>query len=71
MRDWLSPLRHANWSLNWPSDLNAAVEYDPVTNTRRLTPEFINHFLEYNNWSISREFLAAFPELSGRIRVHD
>ncbi|KAK5053121.1 hypothetical protein LTR84_002095 [Exophiala bonariae] len=71
MRDWLSQLKSTNWSVNWPHDLNAAIAHDPVTNTRKLTPKFIEHVLEYDNWSVSRDFLNAFPELTGRIRVHE
>jgi len=71
MRDWLSQHGKANWSINWPFDRDTAIEQDLVTNVRRLTNKFIEHIREYDNWSISREFLHAFPELSGRIRVHD
>jgi hypothetical protein len=71
MRDWLSQLGKANWSINWPFDQTAAIEHDLVTNIRRLTAKFIAHIRKYDNWSVSREFLQAFPELSGRIRVHD
>jgi len=71
MRDWLSRLKSTNWSLNWPHDFDTAVMRDPVTNTRKLTAQFIEHFLEYDNWSISGEALSAFPELIGRIRCHE
>lgn len=71
MRDWLAKLKDGHWSLNWLHGLNTAVMRDPGTNTRKLTPKFIEHFLEYDNWSISRESLSGFPELTGRIRVHE
>ena len=45
--------------------------HDPVKNMRQLTPKFIEHLLEHDNWSISREALNAFPELTGRIRRHE
>jgi len=71
MRDWLSFVSKDTWSINWPFDQHAAIEQDPVTNTRSLTPKFIEHIRNYENWSVSRQFLQAFPELTGRIRVHD
>jgi len=43
--------------------------YSPRARPRDECPkankQFIEHICEYDNWSISREFLHAFPELSG------
>jgi hypothetical protein len=71
MRDWLSELSKANWTVNWPLDREAAIERDPTAGKTRLTAKFIDHISDYDNWSVSRDFLIAFPELSGRIRIHD
>ena len=71
MRDWLSELSKAKWSVNWKLEGEAACERDPITGTTRLTAEFIAHISDYDSWSVHSSFLDAFPELSGQIRTHD
>ncbi|EXJ81735.1 hypothetical protein A1O1_07800 [Capronia coronata CBS 617.96] len=71
LRDWLTPLMQARWSVNWPHDLDAAIELDPVTGARVLTSHFMAHVSEYDNWSVGPSFLDAFPEVAGQIRIHE
>jgi len=51
--------------------MDAAIERDSVTGAMVLTPEVIAHVAVYNNWSVGSSFLAAFPDVAGRIKVHD
>ena len=71
LRDWLSELIKASWSVNWPHGTDAAVKEDPLTGLKTLSNDFIDHASRYENWSVGDSFIEAFPELSGRIRVHD
>lgn len=71
LRDWLTPLIRAGWSVNWPYGMDAAIEQDPATGATVLTPRFMEHVSEYNNWSVARCFLEDFPEVAGQIRLHE
>ncbi|KAL2434710.1 hypothetical protein ABEF95_000208 [Exophiala dermatitidis] len=71
LRDWLTPLKRAEWSINWPHGLDAAIMRDDATGATVLTPSFMEHAGDYDNWSVSRVFLDDFPEVAGRIRIHD
>lgn len=71
MRDWLSELGKAKWTVNWAFGLDAAMERSPTTGKTTLSARFIEHISDYDSWSVSSDFLNAFPEVSGRIRVHD
>ncbi|KIX05360.1 uncharacterized protein Z518_06232 [Rhinocladiella mackenziei CBS 650.93] len=70
LRDWLTSLNEANWTVNWPHGIDSAVEQDPVTGATVLTSRFIDHVTNSNNWSVGISFLNAFPEVAGRIRIH-
>jgi hypothetical protein len=70
LRDWLTPLAEAKWTVNWPYGLEEAVEHTP-TGVTRLSRRFVDHAMVYDNWSVGRNFLETFPEVTGRIRVHD
>jgi hypothetical protein len=69
LRDWLTALVEAKWSVNWPHGIDVAVEQDPVTGTNRLTSRFMKHVTHYDNWSVDRSFLTVFPEVTGQIRI--
>ncbi|KAJ9609234.1 hypothetical protein H2204_015643 [Knufia peltigerae] len=71
LRDWLTPLIKCNWSVNWHHDMDAAVQQSPVTGARVLTPRFVEHVTDYDNWSVGGVFLKTFPEVAGKIKVHD
>ncbi|EXJ77032.1 hypothetical protein A1O3_10189 [Capronia epimyces CBS 606.96] len=71
LRDWLTPLVRAGWSVNWQYGLDAAIERDPATGSTVLTADFIEHVSDYNNWSVARSFLEDFPEVVGQIRIHE
>jgi len=71
LRDWLTPLINCNWSVNWPHGTDAAVERSPTTGAMILTSRFTEHVTDYDNWSVGRTFLEHFPEVAGRIRLHD
>ncbi|KAG9768302.1 hypothetical protein KCU88_g7244, partial [Aureobasidium melanogenum] len=71
LRDWLTPLKRAEWSINWPQGLDAAIMRDDATGATVLTPSFMEHAGDYDNWSVARVFLDDFPEVAGRIRIHD
>lgn len=71
LRDWLTPLIKCNWSVNWHHDMDAAVQQSPVTGARVLTPRFVEHVTDYDNWSVGGVFLKTFPEVAGKIKMHD
>ncbi|KIX96300.1 uncharacterized protein Z520_08078 [Fonsecaea multimorphosa CBS 102226] len=71
LRDWLTPLIQAEWGVNWPHDLDLAVEQDALTGATVLTQKFIDHVVVYDNWSVGSRFLITFPEVAGRIRIHE
>ncbi|KAI1612654.1 hypothetical protein EDD36DRAFT_452246 [Exophiala viscosa] len=71
LRDWLTPLINCNWSVNWRHGMDAAVERSPTTGATILTSRFTKHVTDYDNWSVGRTFLEHFPEVAGRIRLHD
>ena len=70
LRDWLTPLIEAEWSVNWPYPVELAVERDPLTGGTVLTKKFQEHVTIYDNWSVTSLFLNAFPEVAGRIRIY-
>ncbi|KAL2434176.1 hypothetical protein ABEF95_014926 [Exophiala dermatitidis] len=70
LRDWLTPLKRAEWSINWPHGMDAAIMRDDATGATVLTPSFMEHAGDYDNWSVARVFLDDFPEVAGRIRIH-
>ncbi|KAK5246697.1 hypothetical protein LTR20_007368 [Exophiala xenobiotica] len=69
LQDWLTPLIQANWSVNWPHGLEAAVQQSPRTGAKTLTSSFIEHVTNSDNWSVGGRFLDFFPELAGQIRI--
>jgi hypothetical protein len=71
LRDWLTPLIEAEWSVNWPHPVEMAVEHDSLTGTTVLTQRFHDHVTRYDNWTVAAQFLSAFPELAGQIRLHE
>ncbi|KIW93564.1 uncharacterized protein Z519_06169 [Cladophialophora bantiana CBS 173.52] len=71
LRDWLTPLIQAEWGVNWPHGLDSAVEQDVLMGTTVLTQKFIEHVTIYDNWSVGSRFLVTFPEVVGRIRIHE
>ena len=60
LRDWLTPLIEARWSVNWPHGLNTAIEHDPSTGATILTRRFVEHVTTYDNWSVGSVFLETF-----------
>ncbi|KAK5220079.1 hypothetical protein LTR96_006259 [Exophiala xenobiotica] len=71
LRDWLTPLINCNWSVNWHHGMDAAVQRSPNTGATVLTSKFIHHVTDYDNWSVGSTFLETFPEVIGKIRIHD
>ncbi|EXJ54635.1 hypothetical protein A1O7_09976 [Cladophialophora yegresii CBS 114405] len=71
LRDWLTPLIEAEWSVNWPHSVEMAVERDSSTGGTVLTQRFHDHVTRYDNWSVAGRFLSAFPEVAGQIRLHE
>ncbi|ETI20270.1 hypothetical protein G647_08304 [Cladophialophora carrionii CBS 160.54] len=71
LRDWLTPLIEAEWSVNWPHSVEMAVERDSLTGATVLTQRFHEHVTRYDNWSVAGRFLIAFPEVAGQIRLHE
>ena len=71
LRDWLTPLIEAQWSVNWLHPVEMAVERDSLTGATVLTQRFHEHVTIYDNWSVASRFLNAFPEVGGRIRIHE
>ncbi|KAK5188955.1 hypothetical protein LTR92_011047 [Exophiala xenobiotica] len=71
LRDWLTPLINCNWSVNWQHGMDAAVQRSPKTGATVLTSKFILHVTDYDNWSVGSTFLETFPEVEGKIRIHD
>jgi len=71
LQDWLTPLIQANWSVNWPHGMEAAVQRSPTTGLQVLTSGFIQHVTNFDNWSVGGAFLDVFPELAGQIRIFD
>jgi hypothetical protein len=71
LRDWLTPLIEAEWSVNWPHPVDMAVERDPLTGGAVLSQKFHDHVTVYDNWSVTSAFLKSFPEVAGRIRIHE
>jgi hypothetical protein len=71
LRDWLTPLIDCNWSVNWHHGMDAAVQRSPNTGATVLTSKFIHHVTDYDNWSVGSTFLETFPEVIGKIRIHD
>ncbi|KIW13954.1 hypothetical protein PV08_06735 [Exophiala spinifera] len=71
LRDWLTPLIKCNWSVNWHHGMEAAVQQSLVTGAKVLTPRFIEHVTDYDNWSVGSVFLETFPEVVGKIKIHD
>ncbi|KIW62405.1 hypothetical protein PV04_10583 [Phialophora macrospora] len=71
LRDWLTPLIQAEWSVNWPHSVEMAVEHDSLTGTTVLTQMFHDHVTKYDNWTVAAQFLNAFPEVAGQIRLHE
>jgi len=71
LRDWLTPLINCNWSVNWQHGMDAAVERSQTTGATVLTSRFIHHVTDYDNWSVGSTFLETFPEVIGKIRIHD
>lgn len=71
LRDWITPFAEFGCAVNWHHSLEEAIEHDPRTGSRRLTPCFMNHVADYNNWSVDTRYLTIVPELAGRVRIHD
>ncbi|OCT48154.1 hypothetical protein CLCR_03943 [Cladophialophora carrionii] len=71
LRDWLTPLIEAEWSVNWPHSVEMAVERDSLTGATVLTQRFHEHVTRYDNWSVAGRFLLSFPEVAGQIRLHE
>ncbi|KAK4936101.1 hypothetical protein LTR10_022945 [Elasticomyces elasticus] len=71
LRDWLTPLIDCNWSVNWHRGVEAAVQPSSSTGATVLTSRFMEHVTDYDNWSVGKTFLEHFPEVAGRIRLHD
>ncbi|KAH0848834.1 hypothetical protein AYO21_08279 [Fonsecaea monophora] len=71
LRDWLTPLIQAEWGVNWSHTLDSAVEQDALTGATVLTQRFIDHVVIYDHWSVGSRFLKSFPEVAGRIRIHE
>jgi hypothetical protein len=42
-----------------------------VTGATLLTTRFTEHVAVYDNWSVGACFLDYFPDVAGRVRVHD
>lgn len=71
LRDWLTPLIESNLTVNWPHSMEEAIEKSPTSGSLRLTTQFIQHVTTYQNWSVGSNFLKAFPDMLGRIRIQE
>jgi len=68
-RDFITPAKGC--SINWPKLLTDAIEINCVDGSLCLTQEFQNHALDTENWTYSRAFVAAFPEIAACLPVKD
>ena len=60
--DFITPARGN--SINWPHDLDAAVEIDPSSGALNVTDSFETHAFDERNWTYGKEYVEAFPELA-------
>ena len=67
----MTALIEARVSVNWPHTMKEAIEQNRATGATRLTQRFVDHVMNYDNWSVEASLLKIFPEIAGRIRIHD
>jgi hypothetical protein len=69
LRDWMTALPLAKLKVNWTRGMDEAVVWDEQHQRRQLSPDFVKHVTNYQNWSVEEGILAAFPEVKGMIRI--
>ncbi|KAL8782675.1 MAG: hypothetical protein Q9195_009599 [Heterodermia aff. obscurata] len=64
-KDWLTPgtVDRASTSVGWPFTLREAVEVHPVTGRRQVTPAFVAHATNPDNWSLNRSIERLCPDI--------
>jgi len=67
-RNWTHSLRDLI-GCSWPYPKAQCVEVNPSTGRKRLTAKFEAHVTNPNNWSVDEKFIAAMPELVGKVNV--
>jgi hypothetical protein len=68
-RDFVTPASKV--SINWPKQLEDAVEVDYRDGSLYVTREFEAHAHDVSNWTYPSTFTRYFPEVQGVVRFKD